>query len=102
MSLRNDQTITEDSVLLGRFIAAVTSVSAEIVDEPFETPNHAQRSALAKRFMLLREAENVGRVILKMAVARNPKLRTAGLNVEDQDIIDVVTHYVDVFARDGW
>jgi hypothetical protein len=102
MTLRSDQAISVDGELLGRFIAAVKAVSAGIVEEDPTTPNHAARIALAKRAMLERQADNYGRVILELAIARNVKLIAARAAVEDQDILDCVTRYLDRLAAEGW
>jgi hypothetical protein len=102
MSLINDQTANTDPTLLGRFIAALKFVVAAIVEEQLDTPDHVARIALARKVMLDRQADNYGRVILELAVARSAKLRSLGSEIADDDIVQVVRHYVDIFAREGW
>lgn len=102
MALQDDQTAATDSDLLGRFIAAVKSVAAGIVEEPTDTKNHAARMALVKRIMLERQAENFGRVILELAIARQAAVRASREKVTDDDIMSCVAKYIDTFAAQGW
>jgi hypothetical protein len=102
MTLRDDQNVTTDEVLLGRFIAAVKAVAAGIVEEPPATANHAARSALAKRIILGREAPNFGRAILELAIARSAALRATRSAVDDQVILTVVENHIEIFAIEGW
>lgn len=102
MPLHEDQATTADPKLLGRFIAAVRSVASAIVEEPILTLNHTGRMAFAKRAMLERGADNYGRVILELAIANNAKLIQDRENVGDPDVISIVSHYVGIFASEGW
>jgi hypothetical protein len=102
MALQDEQITAENSVLLGRVIAAVLRVAAEYHLESPATPGHAERAELARRVLMDRQAPKYGSAILRIAVATIPALQQPGANVPDQNVIDFVAQRMAAFAVEGW
>lgn len=102
MALTDDQVDGSNSELLGRFNTAVVAAAELIVEEPDTTPNHVERMALAVRLMREREAENFGRIMLRLALARNARMAVPRAEVTDNQIANIVSRYIGIFAVSGW
>jgi hypothetical protein len=102
VALIDDQIDGNDGVLLGRFITATVAACELIVEEAVETPNHADRMALAKRLMIGNEAPNFGKSMLRLALARNARLAQPRTTATDEQIAQIVARYIDKFAVGQW